>query len=213
MPVIPAMIPLLMGAGTAGAAAATGATMLAVAGVAMQGASMVSQNRASKASAGTARDVAAYNAKVSMADAKQVEYDMDANTRTSRREAGIYTSRQQAAYAASGVLSSGSPLAVAAQTASTLEQRILQERQNAGRESAKHEASARVGRLYGDAQASAIRRQNNVDMLRGGAGMLSTVAGMYSSGMFSGLSLKGANTSAGMLAAGAPAALASRSGL
>lgn len=185
--------------------------VMAVASVAMQGYSMVQQNKASKASARTAQDVAAYNARVDMADAKQIELDATANTRAQRQDATVYLSRQKAAYASAGVLSSGSPLDAEVTTAGALEQRIQQSRSDAMREVSKREASARVGVLYGNAQADAIRRQNSVDMLRGGVGILQTVGNAYSAGAFA--STPGPNTGAGMLAAGAPAGLASRSGL
>lgn len=155
---------------------------LLIASVAMQGYSMYASNQASKAGAATAKDVAAYNSKVDMADAKQVEMDSEANTAAGRHEAAVYTSRQHAAWATAGVLNSGSPLAMEAETAGQMEQRIQQSRSDAMRDVAKREASARVGILYGDAQASAIRRQNSVDMLRGGVGILRTVAGAYDSG-------------------------------
>lgn len=159
--------------------------IMMVASVALQGASMIKQNQASKASAQLAKDTASFNSRVDMAEATQIEMDSDANTRAARRDAAVYTSRQRAAYASSGVLNSGSALAVEVETAGRLEQRIQQERTNALREATKRESSARVGVMYGDAQASAIRRQNSVDMLRGGVGILSTVAQGYQAGAFS----------------------------
>ncbi len=179
-------IGLAMGA-TAGTAAAVGtATALTAASVAAQGYGMYKTNQASKASAALAGQTADFNAKVDLSEAKQVELDADANVRAARKEGEIYTSRQKAAFAASGVLNTGSPLDVEVTTAGQIEQRILQDRSNALRESSRRESSATVGRLYGQEQQKAIRRQNSVDMLRGGVGILSTVASAYQGGTFSG---------------------------
>lgn len=184
---------------------------LVVASVAMQAYSMKKQNDANKQSAQLSKDTAAFNAKVDLAQAKQIEMDSDANTRASRQDAAVYISRQQAAAASSGVLTSGSVLSTMATTAGRLEQRILQDRVNAGREVAQREQSARMGVLYGDAQASAIKTQNSIAMLKGGSQLLSTAYGAYSSGMFS--SAGGISDSRdSMLAAGAPGGVAARYG-
>lgn len=158
--------------------------VLLVASVAMQGASMAKQNKANKASAQLAKDSAGYNAKVDLAEAKQIELDSDSNIRAARKDAAVYTSRQEAAYATSGVLSGGSPLLVEAESVGRMEQSIQQERVNSQREVSKRESAARIGVLYGDAQATAIKRQNSIDMLKGGVGILQTVAGGYQSGAF-----------------------------
>src|SRR5690348_14433594 len=143
MPVVPVMAAI----GTAmGATAAT---------VAAKGYSMVQQNKAAKQSAQLAKDTAGYNAKVDLADAKQIELDTTANVQAARRDAAVYSSRQQAAYAASGVYNSGSALHVQAETAGRLEQRTLQEQLNSTQELQKRQNSARLFVIYGDAAASA----------------------------------------------------------
>lgn len=187
MPVVPVMAALGT-AVTAGVATGTTAAVIggvAAAGVAAKGYGMVQQNKAAKAAAKITQDVASYNAAVDLAEAKQVELDTSENIIRARREARVYGSRQQAAYAAAGVLNTGSALAVQAETAGRLEQEAQQMKINAGREAARRESAARVGVLYGDAQASAIRTQNKIAMLKGGIDILSTIGGAYNSGMFS----------------------------
>lgn len=183
-----------------------------IASVALQGYGMYQQNKSAKASANLANDTAEYNARVDLAEAKQIELDTDANVRAARRDASVYTSRQRAAYAASGVLATGSALAVQAETAGRIEQGILQERSNSQREVSKRESAAAMGVLYGKQTADAIKRESRLNMLKGGIGILSTVAGAYDSGVFAGTSTRAGSTSANMLAAGAPSAVATRYG-
>lgn len=187
MPVVPAFVAIgsAMGASAATAATVGAVTTMTAVSVGAQGYSMIQQNKASKASAQLAKDSAGYNAKVDLSEAKQTQLDSDANIRAARRDAAVYTSRQQAAYATSGVLSGGSPLLVEAESAGRMEQSIQQERVNSQREVAKRESAARIGVLYGDAQSSAIKKQNSIDMLKGGVGILQTVAGAYQAGVFS----------------------------
>lgn len=160
---MPVIIPVIMVAAMAASAA-------------MQASAMAKQNAAAKQSAQLANDTAGYNQRVDEAGASQTELDSDANIASGRKEAAIYLSKQKTAFAANGVLSSGSALAVEATTAGQLEQRLLQDRTNAGRQAEQQRAAGRMGVLYGQAQASGIMAQNNVDMMRGGAGILSTVA-------------------------------------
>ncbi len=160
--------------------------VMAVASVALQGYSMIKANKAAKASQSLAKDTADYNAQLEETAAQQVELDDSENIRAARRDAEVYTSRQKAAYASSGVLNSGSPLAVEATTAGRMEQQIQQMKSNSNQEATKRRSAAAVGRIYGERQASAIGIENTANMLRGGAGILSTVAGAYSGGAFSG---------------------------
>lgn len=163
-----------MGASAATAGAVGAMTVATGASLGLQGYSMYQQNKAAKSSAALAQATADYNARVDEAEAKQIEMDQTENVRRAREEARIYTSRQKAAYATAGVLSSGSPLAVEAMTAGRIEQRILQDNLSAKRQAEKARAAGRVGRLYGEASASGIMQQNTADLLRGGASMLST---------------------------------------
>lgn len=160
--------------------------IMVAASVAATSYSMAQQNKAAKTSEQLSKDTAGYNAKVDRANATQTELDATQNEANARRDAAVYTSRQQAAYASSGVLNTGSALAVEAETAGRLNQRILQDKLNAGREAEKMRSAATVGVMYGDAQASAINQQNNINQLKGGMSILSTVAGAYQGGMFAG---------------------------
>ena len=198
MPVVPilAYVGTAMGASAATAAAVGAATVATTASVAATGYSMVKQNQAAKASEALAKGTAGYNSRVDLANASQIEMDATQNEVNARRDAAVYTSRQQAAYASSGVLSSGSALAVQAETAGRLNQRILQDKLNAGREAEKMRSSAAVGIMYGDAQASAINQQNNVNMFKGGMSILSTVAGAYQSGTFASMGSGGSSYTA-----------------
>lgn len=189
MPVAPAFAAVggLMGASAATATAVGVATVATGASIGLQGYSIYKTNKANKAAAAQTVEVADYNARVGLEEAKQIELDAAANYEAMRDEAAIYTSRQEAAYAASGVLNTGSALAVQAETASRLEQQIQQERNNALREAERHRTTAKLGRIYGEREASAIRTQNRISMLNGGIGILKTAAGAYQSGIFTGV--------------------------
>ena len=124
-----------------------------------------------------------------IAQAQQLDYNTVANVRNARAEDAVYMSRQATAYASAGVLSSGSPLAVEATTAGRLEQRVQQEWQNSQQQQQQLYSAAKVGQLYGQAQASAYRTQaagiglqNMANMFTGGARLLSTSIGAYQSG-------------------------------
>lgn len=183
---MPVIIPVIMIAATAASAA-------------MQASAMAKQNAAAKQSAQLATDTAGYNQRVDEANASQTELDSDANLTAGRKEAAIYLSKQKTAFAANGVLSSGSALAVEASSAGAMEQRLLQDRTNAGRAAEQQRAAGRMGVLYGQAQASGIMAQNSVDMMKGGAGILSTVAsaaGSFGGGGSAGVGGAGAATRA-----------------
>jgi hypothetical protein len=185
---------------------------LLIGAMVMQGVSMYQQNKAAKASAALAEKTAQYNAEVDLSDAKQIELDADANEISARKDAAVYSSRQRAAYAASGVLNTGSPLAVQASTAANLEQRIQQQRLDAGREVSKRQSAAQAGILYGEATAKGIKTNNQAALLAGGAKLLSMGAGGFSNGAFSWGGAGATDSASSMLSAGAPAGVASRFG-
>ncbi len=155
-----------------------------VASLALQGYGMYEENKAAKRSAALAQQTAAYNAEVDKNAATQIELNTAANLIEARKAASVYTSRQRAAFATSGVLNSGSPLAVEVATAGRLEQQAQQMRVDALQEAEQRRTAARLGILYGDAQASAIRTSATARLIRGGVGMLSTIKGAYESGTF-----------------------------
>ena len=164
----------------------------------MQGASMIAQNQASKraqGAAGQAADLALatsqHNAAIDISQAKQLDLDTIQNIRTERAQDAVYMSRQASSYASAGVLSSGSPLAVQATTAGRLEQGIQQAYVSSQQKQQQMYAAAKVGQLYGGAQAQAyrtegdiLRAQNVTNQLQGGANILSTAAGGIKSGAF-----------------------------
>lgn len=160
--------------------------LLLIGSAAVTGYGMHQQNKAAKSSAAQAVDTASYNAAVDLAEAKQIDMDAKANMDAARREAAVYTSRQQSAYVSSGVLNTGSALAVQAETAGRLEQQIQQERNNSRRAVSERVQAARLGVIYGDRQASAIKTQNRMNILNGGISILKTVTSAYQGGMFSG---------------------------
>jgi len=164
----------------------------------MQGASMIAQNQASKraqGAAGQAADLALatsqHNAAIDISQAKQLDLDTVQNIRTERAQDAVYMSRQASSYASAGVLSSGSPLAAQATTAGRLEQGIQQAYVSSQQKQQQMYAAAKVGQLYGSAQAQAyrtegdvLRTQNFANQLQGGAHLLSTAAGAYRGGAF-----------------------------
>lgn len=158
--------------------------IIGVVSLVAQGVGMAQQNKANNASANLATSTAAYNARVDRAQEAQIEEDSTANTRLAREQEAIYTSRQRTAYAASGVLNTGSALAVQVETRARMEQQTLQDHSNAMREAARQESAAQQGIAYGAAQASAIRTNNSISMLKGGVNMLSSAEGLYKSGAF-----------------------------
>ncbi len=145
---------------------------------------MAKQNAAAKKAGKLALDTATYNANIDIAQAQQMDLDTNANIRSTRAEDKVYVSRQKTAYAAAGVLSSGSPLSVEATTVGRFEQRVQQEYTNSQQRQQQLYGAAKQGIQYGEAQASAIKTQNDAAMLAGGAKLLSTAAGAYNSGMF-----------------------------
>ncbi len=151
----------------------------------MQAASMAKQNKAAGQAAQLAVDTATYNANIDIGQAKQLDLDTKANIRTTRAEDAVYTSRQKTAYAAAGVLSSGSPLAVEATTVGRFEQRIQQAYSDSQLKQRSLYNAAAQGVMYGEANASAIQTANQAAMLQGGARILSTVGSAYSGGVFS----------------------------
>lgn len=132
------------------------ATSIAAAGMIAGGAM---QYKASQDAKHMARAVAKYNADVDIAKAKQIDLDTQANIRSQRAEDKVFTSRQQTAYAMAGVLSSGSPLSVAATTAGRMEKRIQQAWTGAGHEQQMQYSAAKMGIAYGESQAKAYDLQ------------------------------------------------------
>jgi hypothetical protein len=125
------------------------------------------------------------NQAVDEAAAKQLELNQTQNIRNERQDNAVYISKQQAAYASSGVLSSGSPLDVEATTAGKMEQSIQQQWINTNVDANNMRIQGQYGNMAAQAQASAIQTQSNIAMLKGGAQLASQAYGAYQSGVFS----------------------------
>lgn len=162
--------------------------IIALVGVGLSAASAAGQKKAANKSAALAKSTADYNAGLDISQANQLEADERANMEAQRADAEVYTSRQKAAYAASGVLNSGSPLAVEATTAGRMQQRIQQEFINAGQREEQFRAAAVQGVAAGAATAQAESIRGDTALLKGGTEILSTVGNAYQSGTFSGTS-------------------------
>lgn len=159
---------------------------LVIGSLIVTGYGMVKQSQAANASATLAQSVGQRNANIDLTAAKQLELDTNANILAQRRNDAVYSSQQATAYASAGVLNdSGSPLAARATTVGRMQQNIQQTYTDATQREAQMQDSARAGILYSDANASAIRTQNEAAMLKGGVNLLSTINQDYRSGAFS----------------------------
>jgi len=127
----------------------------------------------------------AHNKDVDYAAASQLETNTEANLRTERQDADIYISKQQAAYAASGVLSSGSALDVEAQTAGKLEQGIQQKWIDSQVQANAMRTQGNYGQMYMQNQADSIAIQNNINQMKGMSQIASQASSAYQSGTFS----------------------------
>lgn len=115
------------------------------------------------------RQSSQYNASIDMAQAAQLESDLSFNISQERQQGKQYMATQEAAYASSGVLLTGSPLAVMVTTAGRLEQRIQNEYIAGMRKADQYRSSAAEGLLEGQDKAMAYNNQAFTDLLIGGA--------------------------------------------
>lgn len=136
-----------------------------------------------KNQASAAKQVAQYNASLDINQAKQIELDTNFNISQERQQGKAYLSKQAAAYSASGVLISGSPLAVMATTAGKLEMNIQNEYIASQRKQAQLYSAAQQGIQVGEMQASGYKMKGMGELLSGGA----TLAGQYYGGVQKGI--------------------------
>lgn len=190
---MPAVIPIFAAVGTAfGASAATAAaTGFVVSATAVSAGATVysaySQKKAGDAAAQVDTATADYNARYDLAASNQLDLDTQQNIRTARAEDAVYLSRQQASYAAAGVLAnSGSPLHAQITNAGRMEQQIQQEWVNSQQKQQSYAAAARVGQLEGAARAQSDRMSGSLALVNGGAKLASQAFGAYDSGVFNG---------------------------
>ncbi len=150
--------------------------------------SAVEQNKAARNAAQVDRATADYNARFDEQMSKQADLDTQQNIKTERKEDAIYLSKQHASYAAAGVLANtGSALDAQLTNVGVMEQRHQQEQVNISQEQQRYAASARVGRLEGEARASADQAQGRIALINGVGKLSSMGYSAYSSGVFSGL--------------------------
>jgi len=140
-----------------------------------------------KDAAKTTAAVGEYNAKISEADAAQL--DMEAReTLRRRREANTsFLSSQRSKYVASGVVAdTGTPLEVQAETAGILELDALDQARQARVQAQRLRTGAVVERITGQAQARAYNTAAGVSLLQGAASAMRGGASLYNSGAFGG---------------------------
>lgn len=154
-------------------------------GLALTAASMGQQAQASREAGKLALKVGAQNRAVDDAAAAQLETNTAANLRREKEENAAYISKQQTAYAASGVLANtGSPLDVEATTAGRLEQGIQQKWIDSQVQAGNIRRQGQYGQMYMQGQADSAALQANISTMKGGAQLASQAYGAYESGAF-----------------------------
>ncbi len=144
------------------------------------------QKKAADSAAQVDTATAAYNAKYDETMAAQLDLDTRQNILTQQAEDKVYLSRQEASYAAAGVLANtGSALDAQITNAGRFEQKIQQEWVNSNQKQQQYAAAAHVGILEGNARASADRMSGSIALINGGAKVLSLANQDYQSGVFS----------------------------
>ena len=144
------------------------------------------QHQAAKNAASVDTATADYNAKVDIEQAEQLQLDTLQNIQTQRENNAVYLSQQHASYASAGVLAnSGSPLAAQITNAGRMEMQLQQEYVNSQQRQKQLYSSASIGRLEGDARASADRAQGTIALINGGANLAGQFYQGYNSGVFS----------------------------
>lgn len=148
--------------------------------------SAIQQNKAARNAAAVDQATAEYNARYDEAQAAQLDLDTIQNIRTERQEAKVYLSKQEASYAAAGVLAdSGSALDAQIVNAGRFEQKIQQQWVNMNQQRQSLYSAARVGRLEGAARASADRMSGTIALINGGTSIARSMFGAYEQGVFS----------------------------
>ncbi len=144
------------------------------------------QHQAAKNAASVDTATGDYNAKVDIAQAEQLQLDTIQNIQTQRQNDAVYLSQQHAAYASAGVLAnSGSPLAAQITNAGRMEMQLQQEYTNSQQRQKQLYSSASIGRLEGEARASADRAQGTIALINGGSNLAGQFYQGYNSGVFS----------------------------
>lgn len=161
-----------------------GAAAVSVVGTAY---SSYSQKKAAQKAAQIDNSTAGYNARYDVAQAQQLDYDTLQNIRTQREAGKVFLSRNEAAYAAAGVLTTtGSPLHAQITNVGRLEQQIQQKYLDSQQAQAALYAKAKAGILAGEATASADKSAGDLALVNGGVSIARQLYGGYQSGLFSG---------------------------
>ena len=156
-------------------------TVIAATSVAAAGASAYMSARASSEQASAAASAADYNAKVDVANAQQQALDANSNITKQRQQDQEYQSDQRAAYAASGVLESGSPMEVEATTAGRQEQNIQQYWTSVQEKESAQYAAAEEGVVEGQEEADIYHLQGAGDIFSGIGNMENAAMKEYAS--------------------------------
>lgn len=176
--------------------------VVAAVSVAAEVAQTTEQKKASDAAANNAKTVAGYNAAVDQQESNQLDLDSQANIQAMRRDAASYMSRQQTAYAASGVMAdSGSALAVRAATAGRFAMKEQQAWADANAKEQHLAAEGQAGVAEGDYQAQQDHMEGVADVMGGAAKVASEAGSAYSGGAGQELSnvFGGNNVSSGLM--------------
>jgi len=149
-------------------------------------ASTIEQKKAANKAAGTATQVANYNASLDRSEAQQIDLDTQTNIDGLRRDASTYMSRQVSSYVGAGVMANtGSPLVVQAATAGRFAMREQQMWADSQAKEQRLESAAQAGIAEGAAQADQYHMQGTAAILSGASKVASQLYGGYQGGAFS----------------------------
>lgn len=140
-----------------------------------------SAKKAAKNKARIIRKMADYNAKVKEMEARSVVKTMGAETTRAYKDKRRAMASQRAAYAKSGAVSSGTPMAVLLEQATEMEMDIQNQRRNRLLEEQNLKQQAKTGRYEGEMQAQAAiaegKAQARASLLGGIAGAVGGIGG------------------------------------
>jgi hypothetical protein len=161
---------------------------LGAAGLALQVYGMQQQQQASSNAAAVDTATAAFNAKLDIENAQQIDLNTQENIDTMRTDEKTYLSREAAGYASAGVLAtSGSALHAQITNVGRFTKQIQQEYANSQVKQQNLYEAAKVGIAEGNAQAGADQISGTIALLNGSSKLASTAYSDYRSGVFSGV--------------------------
>ena len=157
-----------------------------------------SAKKAAKRKAKMIRQMADYNARVKEMEARSVVKTMGAETTRAYKTKRRQMASQRAAYAKTGAVSSGTPMAVMLEQASEMEMDIQNQRRNRLLEEQNLRQQAKTGRYEGEMQAQTAIAEGKAQAR---ASLLGGISGAIG-GLGAGLSGIAGATEAGTLSAG-----------